>query len=84
MEEKTLVVFRYWSDSRDVIALFPEIDAGGGLCQSYMHVGQHGGANYSHVVKLTTLATPEQYALLVEELEIIGYILDIRKKWSRK
>ena len=84
MTEKTLVVFRYWSDSQDVIALFPEIDAGNGLCQSYMHVGQHGGANYSHVVEMTALATPEEYAPLVEELEIIGYILDIKKKWSRE
>ncbi|MCK5308736.1 MAG: hypothetical protein KAJ73_09005 [Zetaproteobacteria bacterium] len=84
MTEKTLVVFRFWLDSREPIALFPEIDAGGGLCQSYMHVGQHGGANYSHVVKMTALATPEEYAPLVEELEIIGYSLDIRTKWSRR
>lgn len=40
------VIFRVWKDAGDVIALFPRIAASenGYLCQSYMHVGGHGGA----------------------------------------
>lgn len=81
-----LVVFRKWRAApHTVVALFPEIDAGlsrsGGakLCQSYDHVGQHGGANYEHVIRLTTAAKPEEYADLKAELERRGYVLEVRK-----
>ena len=39
------VVFRRWRDGAGVIALFPELpaDMHGLCCDSYEHVGQHGG-----------------------------------------
>jgi len=79
------VIFRKWRAApRTVVALFPEIDAGtslGGtkLCQSYEHVGQHGGAQYDHVIHLTKAATPGEYAGLKAELEQRGYVLAVRK-----
>lgn len=81
----TQVIFRKWRDTGEIIALFPEQDGGGGLCDSYMHIGQHGGANYPYLVAgwygPTVPATPEEYADLLAELESIGYDdLVIRKK----
>ena len=64
----------------DVIALFPEMDAGFGQCESYMHVGQHSGADYRGVISITRPAKPSEYASLKRELENIGYNLDVRKK----
>ncbi len=72
--ETELVIFRVYSDG-DVIALFPliAVDTLGYNCQSYMHIGQHGGANPQIVVSQTKLATPNQYEDLLEELKRIGY-----------
>jgi len=71
------VVFRRWRDGAGVIALFPELpaDAHGHYCDSYMHVGQHGGADYHGVVRHTTPATPDESATLAAELTRIGYRL---------
>lgn len=78
--EKTVVVFRKWkSGNREIIALFPGIDAGGGFCSSYEHIGQHGGAEYSGVIAATVPARPDEYADLKAELESIGYNLDVKK-----
>ena len=66
----TRVIFRKWSNG-DVIALFPDIDAGGGYCSSYEHIGQHGGADYALVVAATKPAT--EYADLLAELKGLGY-----------
>jgi hypothetical protein len=75
------VIFRKWRrGERDVIALFPGIDEGRGLCRSYMHVGQHGAADYMHVVRLTTPAQPAEYSDLAAELRERGYDLDIRQR----
>jgi hypothetical protein len=52
----TVVVFRRWKDTGDVLALFPYDDEGNGKCSSYQHVGQHGAANYNLVIKATTAA----------------------------
>lgn len=89
--EKTAVIFRKWNAKNfieaplcDIIALFPYIDAGNGHCNSYEHVGQHGGASYIGVMSQTTPATPDEYKDLAEELERIGYNLDIKKRKSRK
>jgi hypothetical protein len=72
-----LVVFRKWKDNGDVIALFPEIpaDIHGYYCDSYEHVGQHGGADYYGVVRQTRLARPEEFASLARELTMIGYAI---------
>lgn len=71
------VVFRKWRDGGGVIALFPELPADpfGYYCDSYEHVGQHGGADYHGVVRYSTPATPEQSAALAAELHQIGYRL---------
>ena len=75
--EKDVVVFRKWRDGFGIIALFPEIptDLYGYYCESYEHVGQHGGADYHGVVMNSRLATTEEYADLFEELTRIGYDL---------
>ena len=83
-EEKTVVVFRMWkAEPRTCLALFPAIEAGAGLVQSYDHVGQHGGADYVHCIQMTHPAKPEEYAGLMRELESIGYNLVIRKRARR-
>ena len=78
--EKTKVVFRKWKNEGDIIALFPEIDQGPGCCLSYMHVGQHGEADYDHVIKKTIPANKEEYADLEKELSFVGYNLNVRLK----
>ena len=67
-------IFRVYPDG-EVIALFPQISVniGGRHCQSYLHVGQHGGADPFIVVSQTRLATPDEYKELFLELEKIGY-----------
>jgi hypothetical protein len=80
-KDKTIVVFRKYSDG-EIIALFPEIPADyhGALCDSYMHVGQHGSASCSDVSQNTKLASPAEYASLKRELEGIGYNLSVRER----
>jgi hypothetical protein len=72
-----VVVFRKWRDGFGIIALFPEIPADlyGRYCESYEHVGQHGGADYWGVIMNTRPANEEESADLLEELTRIGYVL---------
>jgi hypothetical protein len=81
-KEKTVVVFRKFKDQGDIIALFPnEINDSFGNCLTYMHVGQHGSADYQGLMRTETVAaTPEEYEPLKRELEGIGYNLDIKKR----
>jgi hypothetical protein len=73
--ETTPVVFRSYSDG-DVVALFPTILADpDGRCSSYMHIGQHGAADYWHVVATTHPAAPDECQDLLVELGRIGYAL---------
>jgi hypothetical protein len=83
--DTTLVVFRRWHDSSDIIALFPEIptDLNGWYCEAYEHVGQHGGANYHGVVQATKPATDEEAASLAQELTRIGYNLQPIRRASQ-
>ena len=88
--EKTKVVFRKWNkrEGGGVLALSPEIpsDPSGYYCSSYESVGQHGAANYDKLVLVqnppTIPATPAEYADIKEELEKIGYNLEIRRRCS--
>lgn len=82
----TFVVFRRWKDTGDLIALFPELpsDYLGHFVDSYMHVGQHGGADYHGVVRATTVANAEDAAELIRELKGIGYILKPIQRASRR
>lgn len=71
----TRVVFRKFKEG-DVIALFPDTQyknyAGEWAMDSYQRVGQHGEA-VGDIVSVTKLATKEEYAPLLAELEAIGY-----------
>ena len=69
----TPVVFRRFNDG-EVVALFPTILCGQfGECQSYVHFGQHGSADYGHVIRTTRPAAPADYADLMAELVQVGY-----------
>lgn len=83
IKEPTLTIFRKYKDG-DVIALFPEMSWGNGCCGSYMRVGQHGGADYQHVMGMTKKASPFLYENLKQELERMGYLLEIKQKWMRR
>ena len=76
----TPVIFRKFKNG-DVIALFPTIQENPyPCCLSYMHVGQHGAANYYELLKVTTPAAPAEYKDLQEELIMIGYTPVIYKR----
>lgn len=76
----TEVVFRKFKDGQ-IIALFPhEVCDYKGSVTSYMHVGQHSGANYNGMIAITKLATPTEALPLYIELESIGYNLLVIKK----
>ena len=78
----TKVIFRTWKDTGTVIALFPEIptDEYGRYCESYEHVGQHGGADYMGVIDETNPSDVTEYQDLKEELEQIGYTLQVLRR----
>jgi len=78
-------IFRIYPDG-EVIALFPRIagSVDGGLCESYMHTGQHSPATPQLVVNRTKLATPKEYKELFTELEQIGYNPQPAKRFTVK
>lgn len=76
-KQTTKVVFRKYPDG-SIIALFPEEKWDHrGNCTSYMHVGQHGGADYVGVIASTKPAQPGEYEDLKRELQDLGYGLRI-------
>jgi hypothetical protein len=77
--DTTEVMFRFWKG--EIIALFPYIigDSKGNV-MSYMHVGQHGSADYDHIIRNSKPATPAQMLPLYQELESIGYNLLVVKR----
>ena len=90
-EEPTMVVFRRWPKTQggDVVALFPLLSEGPGLCACYAHVGQHGQANYTHVMNATrpTNFLASDVQALAEELRSIGYVLQVRQRapsWRKR
>lgn len=62
----------------DVFAYFPELnsDENGRFKTSYSHIGQHSACDPEYA-KESRLATPEEYTELKNELEGIGYNLDV-------
>ena len=68
------VVFRKWKNG-DIIALFPDEPWGRNeyAATSYMHVGQHGAADYASVIADTSSAQENEYKDLLNELKAIGY-----------
>jgi hypothetical protein len=83
-KHKTKVIFRVMPGG-DVIALFQRIahDYAGHLCESYMHIGQHGGADAKHCARIARLATAREYRDFARELRGLGYRLDIGKRTGR-
>lgn len=81
----TPVIFRTWPKGprSAVIALFP-FDAGTvgqpWTCSSYEHVGQHGAADPTAVVRSTRPATRAEIAPLAAELRSIGYRLRVLRR----
>jgi hypothetical protein len=70
---ETPVVFRKYGDG-EIIAIFPSLPGGRfGECQSYLHIGQHGSADYGHVIRTTSPAGLNEYADLRAELVQVGY-----------
>ncbi|OFX03304.1 MAG: hypothetical protein A3E78_12270 [Alphaproteobacteria bacterium RIFCSPHIGHO2_12_FULL_63_12] len=88
-EHETPVVFRRWPKCRggELGALFPAepFDSEGYFCTSYVHVGQHGSADYYGCIADTRAATPAEYADLRAELEgpPFGYRLKIYHRATR-
>lgn len=80
----TKVVFRKFKDNNEIIALFPkEVFEHNFSVLSYMHIGQHSEADYTHVINQTSPATEEEYEDLKDELENqVGYNLKVLKKAS--
>lgn len=77
---KTKVVFRKFKDG-SIVALFPDeiVDPLGSIA-SYQHVGQHGAAHYSHCIYTSVPATPKEQQALRQELENMGYKLEVKKR----
>lgn len=78
----TKVIFRKYKDN-DIIALFPDTLKYGTVL-SYMHVGQHGDADYINIISSTHLANETEYKDLYNELINIGYTdLKVVKRVNR-
>ena len=86
MKNKTEVICRKWKEGGEIIALFPyEIENQNGKASidvmSYMHIGQHGGANYLGCIQSTIPAKRTEYQGLKDELEnYVGYDLRVIKR----
>ena len=79
------VIFKMEGDKGDKspIAFFPTLpgDNDPYTCTSYARVGQHCSASKAYYLDLES-AKPEQFAPLKKELESVGYVLDVRKRWT--
>lgn len=80
------MILRRWRPSitadQSIIALFPYEPETWRTCNSYEHVGQHGPADYGHVIASTRPVPandPEGIALLAE-LTAIGYEPVVRQR----
>lgn len=73
---KTRVQFLYNPDNNDLFAFFPDEIAGNSRRLCYSIIGQHSDCTlqYAHA---SEEATPEQYKDLKQEIEGLGYNLDI-------
>lgn len=80
----TKVIYRKFKDG-DIIAFFPEekFTHYRSTCVSYMHIGQHGEADYQGLLSTTKLAKLDEYKSLHRELESMGYNLIVYKKYMR-
>ena len=85
-----IAALRRWRKEGGIVALFPEMPATEGLVTSYAHAGQHGAADYTHVMGKTMpvpLEGPDQERDdLLDELRSIGYnpLVRRRRKGARR
>lgn len=78
-EKTTEVQFLFNGRTEDLFAYFPELDynISGTSKVCYSHIGQHSGVGPEYV-KECRVATPEEYKDLFQELENLGYKLQIK------
>ncbi len=80
MDKPTKVLFLVNEAEDDTYAVMPHLT--GTLdphtMTGYAHVGQHSAVHMEYVAD-SRLATPEEYASLKNELEGIGYVLDVQQ-----
>ena len=79
---KTKVIFRKFKKDGSIIAIFPEELSilSAEACWSYMRVGQHSPCIPVVITPVTDLAKEKEYRSLFEELESIGYNLEIKER----
>jgi hypothetical protein len=80
MKQDRVVLRRWRAQPKSIIALFPDEMADyRGNVDSYEHVGQHGGADYSRVIRITTPVREidAEVDALLQELESIGYCVKL-------
>lgn len=77
---KTKVKFVYHEENNDLFAVFTEQDRIGAdnmkLFNSYAHIGQHSDACEEYINE-SRQATEDEYKDLFNELESIGYNLEV-------
>lgn len=81
-ETPVKVIFRKHPEDDEIVAVFPEIPGTNEpeICTIYAHVGQHSSAHCRVLMRSTRPAHPEEYSALMQELEAIGYWLDVRQR----
>lgn len=60
----------------EVFAYFPNVEGSPGFKMCYSHIGQHSSCHPDYA-KESRRATPEEYDSLKNELESIGYEIEI-------
>jgi hypothetical protein len=78
---KTKVQFRIFKG--ELLAVFPYEIANRTLVNCYAHIGQHSSCMWN-IVYYSKPAKPYQYEDLFEELENLGYKLEIIQKRNHK
>ena len=74
----TKVTFYFNKKNNDLFAFFPETTNGTVFGQSYSKIGQHSDCHILYVQD-SILAKPKDYLSLYQELESIGYNLEVVK-----
>ena len=78
--ERTRVIFK--QEGKEVIAFFPEEPGTRNPynCSCYERVGQHSSADVGYAA---ALKPAKEFAELKKELEMMGYLLCVGKKFTR-
>lgn len=85
-ERPITIVLRQYPDGQAIALMPDEIDPRDGTVMSYMHLGQHGAADYPHVIATTRVADPfsDEVKALKKELDAIGYKAKYRQRRDRR